>query len=233
MKGSPPLLMPARSFFFVLVDVFKCPSSDWFTLNQLGGNGLPGQITEYQRLGDLYRDLSDSELLGLMQDRQSLTEIAQDVLRAEVSARRLEIPAKSSSVKAPEEQMEPLFPFPGSFAALSSEDCVWEFANEEDAKAAGAMISAAGVYYDLLLPGSRRFDMRAPRLAVLPEDVERAREILSQPIPEEFRQQASTPEDFVTPACPQCRAADPLLETIEPGNTWHCEACGHVWEETN
>jgi hypothetical protein len=48
------------------------------------------------------------------------------------------------------------------------------------------MLGAAGIDYDVILPSSERLDMGASRVAVLPADVARARQILSQPIPESF-----------------------------------------------
>jgi len=106
---------------------------------------------------------------------------------------------------------------------------VWEFAEAEDAQAAGEMLRAAGIEYDMILPRIDTLDMGAPRLAVMPDDVERARQLLSQPIPEEFRTLVRTQDKFVVPTCSKCGAPDPLLESIEPTNKWKCEVCSHTW----
>jgi hypothetical protein len=45
---------------------------------------------EWQRLFDLYHAMSDDDLLDLTAAPEELTEIARDVLRGELSSRRLE-----------------------------------------------------------------------------------------------------------------------------------------------
>jgi hypothetical protein len=109
---------------------------------------------------------------------------------------------------------------------------VWRFPKNEDAQAAGEMLSAAGITYDIILPSSERLDLGEPRVAILPADVARAGQILSQPIPEEFRILVRTRDQFSPPICPNWRSEDPLLESIEPANKWLCEVCGHAWVET-
>ena len=37
--------------------------------------------------------------------------------------------------------------------------------------------------------------------------------------------------EFEAPKCPKCGAEDPVLESVEPTNTWLCEACGKRWTE--
>ena len=34
------------------------------------------------------------------------------------------------------------------------------------------------------------------------------------------------------PACPKCGAPDPLLESVEPVNTWSCEICNATWTDS-
>jgi hypothetical protein len=41
-----------------------------------------------------------------------------------------------------------------------------------------------------------------------------------------------TPPEFEPPRCPQCGAEDPVLEGVDPFNTWLCEACGKQWTES-
>jgi hypothetical protein len=56
---------------------------------------------------------------------------------------------------------------------------MWELPESEDAQAAGEMLGAAWIDYDIILPSSERLDMGAPRVAVLSADVARVRKILS------------------------------------------------------
>jgi ribosomal protein L37AE/L43A len=37
--------------------------------------------------------------------------------------------------------------------------------------------------------------------------------------------------DFEPPVCPKCGAEDPLLESVDPLNTWLCEICGEQWTD--
>jgi hypothetical protein len=190
---------------------------------------LISDAKEHQRLTDLYGTYSDSELLSLFSQSEDLTETAQEVLRSEISSRRLDRPQPDArTMEAP--------PFSNTdqvnrFALLSSGDCLWEFAESEDAQAAGEMLAEAGINFDLILPNAGDLDMGAPRLAVLPADAARAGQILSKPIPEEFRILVRTRDQYVLPKCPKCRSEDPLLESIDPANQWSCEVCGHTWTE--
>jgi len=75
-------------------------------------------------------------------------------------------------------------------------------------------------------------DVRGPRVIVAADQLDEARAILAQPIPQDVIDQSRVKvEDFVPPACPKCCAPDPLLESIEPTNTWLCENCGARWSD--
>ena len=189
-----------------------------------------GDAAELQRLTRLYGDLSDDEVLNLSTEIGGLTEPAQDALRSELAARRLGPIRRSDASQDLEGESD--VDLLGRFAQLSAPECVWEFADQEDAQAAAMMLAEADIIYDLMLPTLEKLDMRPPRLAVLPADAGRAREILSKPIPEEVREFVRAPDKFVPPTCPQCRSEDPLLEAFDPENKWLCEVCGHVWTET-
>lgn len=189
-----------------------------------------GDAEQYERLTRLYGEFGDNELLALGRDMGDLTEIAQEVLRAELSRRRLAIP--SAPVDGASHSESPANPL-DRLAYLAPQDCIWEFAETEDALAAGEALRAAGIECDVILPSAERFEMGAPRLAVAPEDVARAQPILSRPIAEEFRILVRTRDQFVVPSCPGCGAPDPLLESIEPTNQWRCEVCDKVWLEND
>jgi len=187
---------------------------------------VKSEAEEYQRLTVLYRGMEDSELLTLSNEIDDLTPIAQQVLQTEISIRHLTTSAKTEA-HIGDSNFDPSLP--GSFAYLSSKHCVWEFPEIEDAQAAAEMLAAAGIKHDLVLPRLDTLDSGAPRLAVMPDDVERARRVLSQPIPEEFRIFVRTRDQFVTPTCSKCGSSEPLLESIEPTNKWRCEVCSNVW----
>jgi len=89
----------------------------------------------------------------------------------------------------------------------------------------------------------RGASFRTPSLAseeihmlVAADQLDDARAILAKPIPQDVIDQVraeskNASEDFVSPTCPKCRAADPLLESIDPSNTWLCENCGARWSD--
>jgi hypothetical protein len=80
--------------------------------------------------------------------------------------------------------------------------------------------------YSQLLQGT-------PRILVPADRLEEARAIVTQPIPKEIVEQSrmQLPE-FEAPTCPKCGAGDPVLEGVDPVNSWLCEACGHEWAES-
>jgi hypothetical protein len=71
-----------------------------------------------------------------------------------------------------------------------------------------------------------------PRVAVAADQLEQARIIAAKPIPQEIIDDSKIEEpDYVVPKCPKCGAEDPILEAVEPSNTWRCEQCDAQWTE--
>ena len=69
-------------------------------------------------------------------------------------------------------------------------------------------------------------------MLVAADQLEQARAIAAQPIPQEIIEESKTEvPEFELPVCPKCGAADPVLEGVDPVNTWRCEACGYEWTE--
>lgn len=81
-------------------------------------------------------------------------------------------------------------------------------------------------------------NMSYARVVVAADQLDEAREIAARPIPKETvegsRSEESNTEvpEFEAPVCPKCGAADPVLEGVDPFNTWRCEACGNEWTES-
>ena len=185
-----------------------------------------GDAEQYSELARLYADYGDEELIALGRQAGDLTEIAQEALKGELTRRSLTVSPAVKAAPGDSSEEDALSPSQG-FGWLAPEGCVKEFAESEDALAAGEMLRAEGIECEVMLP--RDLDMRAPRVAVAPADAERAATSLSEPIPEEFRILVRTRDQFVVPTCPGCGATDPLLEEIEPTNKWRCEVCDRVW----
>ncbi len=76
------------------------------------------------------------------------------------------------------------------------------------------------------------FDVRRPQVIVAADQLEEARAVIAKPIPLDVIDQSRVKvEDFEPPTCAKCGAEDPLLESVEPTNTWRCENCGARWSE--
>jgi len=77
-------------------------------------------------------------------------------------------------------------------------------------------------------------DLTGPRVLVAADQLDEARAILARPIPQDIIDQSKVKDEgFVAPRCPKCGASDPLLESVEPTNTWLCEDCGARWTEAS
>jgi len=89
----------------------------------------------------------------------------------------------------------------------------------------------AGIESWIEQPG-RGWVIGGPRVVVAADQLEQARAVVAQPIPQDIVDQSKmeVPE-FVPPKCPVCGAEDPVLEGAEPANSWLCEACGKQWTE--
>jgi ribosomal protein L37AE/L43A len=96
------------------------------------------------------------------------------------------------------------------------------------------VLKRAGIESWIEQPGSRySMDIGSPRILVAADQLEEARAIAARPIPQDIVDQSKieVPE-FVPPKCPKCGAGDPVLEGVDPTNSWRCEACGRQWTES-
>jgi hypothetical protein len=82
--------------------------------------------------------------------------------------------------------------------------------------------------------GSRyaSFSLASPRVLVAADQLDQARAIAAQPIPRQIVEDAQTViPDYQPPTCPKCGAPDPILEGVDPTNSWQCEQCGQRWSD--
>jgi ribosomal protein L37AE/L43A len=71
------------------------------------------------------------------------------------------------------------------------------------------------------------------QVQVAADELEAARAVASQPIPQDIIEESETEiPEYKVPKCPKCGAEDPILEAVEPSNTWRCEQCDAQWTET-
>ncbi len=79
---------------------------------------------------------------------------------------------------------------------------------------------------------SRRYGLTYSRILVAADELDHARAIVANPIPQDIIDEShqSVPE-FEPPRCPGCGAEDPVLESAEPVNAWKCDSCGREWTD--
>lgn len=216
-------------------------------------------LMDWQRLTDLYRKMYDDELLNLAADAADLTETAQQALRQEMRSRGLGEPQDASTPrKIPEPMRERRAALLGSLVDApklvsdtpeieEENDGLHEFTWKtplcecEDAETAWQIhevLRRAGI--ESWTEGTEgsyspysQLDQRSHRVLVAADRVDVAQEIIARPIPQEIVEQSKmqAPE-FEPPVCPKCGAGDPVLEGVDPFNSWKCEACGTEWTES-
>jgi hypothetical protein len=199
----------------------------------------------------------DDELFELAADSADLTEQVRQVLGDEIRKRGLEDPRTVSQAR--KEANLPAAPqrdsdvntsdvdLLGSGAAVQDGDVPREYTwktvlceceDREEAWQICEVLRQAGIESWIEGPGGSyspysQLDQRSPRILVAADRFDEAREIAAWPIPKEIVEQSKmqSPE-FETPVCPNCGAGDPVLEGVDPFNTWKCEACGNEWTES-
>lgn len=188
---------------------------------------------EWQRLSALYRDMGNTELRELAAGLGDLTEMAQQVLRDELRKRGL--PESPPSISATEwDSTED----PSQLADTDEDDPKHEFTWKtalcecDTSKEAWQLVLAlrqAGIDSWVERPQAAS---AYPRVTVAADQLERAREVASRPIPQEIIDDLSDEAPiYELPSCPKCGAEEPTLESVDPSNSWHCESCGKDWTD--
>ncbi len=201
-------------------------------------------IEEWQRLTEQYRQMSDEELRELSADFANLTETAQQVLRSEMQKRGLDDPL--SPAASPNSADQPWTPDLNSSGdpdenqnADLPHEYTWKTAlcecdDQEQASQIYEVLRRAGIESWIEQPGSSRYslDTGNPCVLVAADQLNQARQIAAQPIPQDIIDQSKiVAPEFEPPVCPQCGDKDPVLESVDPVNSWLCEACGKQWTD--
>jgi hypothetical protein len=97
-------------------------------------------------------------------------------------------------------------------------------------------LKQAGIESWIEAPGSgsryASFGLASPRVLVAADQLDQAHAIAAQPIPRQIVEDAQTEiPDYQPPTCPKCGAPDPILEGVDPVNSWRCEQCGQRWQD--
>jgi ribosomal protein L37AE/L43A len=205
-------------------------------------------IADWQSLTKLYSEMGDGELLALDAEIADLTELARQVLRDEMSKRRLERPSAAKAAKGPSERVAASWP-DRSADAPAGEDESWqsdqpreyswktplcECESGEIAWQLQQALREAGI--ENWIDGPRHanvLEMSHAQILVAADQLEEAQEIAARPIPQAIVEQSRMEvPDYEPPLCPACGAEDPVLESADPANAWLCEACGKQWTES-
>ncbi len=226
-------------------------------------------VTEWQRLTEHYRRMSDEELRELALDIADLTDTAQQVLRSEMSSRGLkdtQAAGNASRFSSLSQSTKPDSVFTASHARSADADPAYadaegaasresirrlplcECGDWKQAWQVCAMLKEEAIeswiqdsradpedsllYSPEMGPPSGLFTPRAFRVLVAADRLAEAREVAARPIPREIAEasEMNVPE-FTAPKCPACGAEDPVLEGVDPANTWCCEQCGREWAD--
>ena len=211
---------------------------------------MSASYEEWRRLSEHYQQMLDGELLQLANDYSDLTEVAQQVLREEMLKRGLGDPLDPKTLQ----QTPGHFQFDRGVELNGAEESIpedeegtptheytWktplcECETAEQANQIGEVLHRAGI--DCWINDSpRRFvptrmDLTNIRIQVAADQLEEARRIIAQPIPQDIIEdsQIEVPE-FAVPKCPGCGDSDPTLLEADPGNRWACEVCGKEWTD--
>ncbi|MGD0830926.1 MAG: hypothetical protein ABR907_08290 [Terracidiphilus sp.] len=180
-------------------------------------------------------------------DKDSLTEMAQQVLRDEMKKRGLDGPPAAR--QAPDNAPRIAASQPGTgvdFLTVNGEsesaslprEYTWktllcECEEVEEAWQLREMLKLAGI--ESWIEGVRYFEgsyIGTAQVKVAADQLDEAREVAARPVPQAIVEQCKIVDDeFDLPVCPTCGAEDPVLESADPVNAWLCEACGKQWKD--
>jgi hypothetical protein len=205
---------------------------------------------QWRRLTEHYAQMLDGELLRLAGQYSDLTEVARQALREEMLKRGLGDPLKPEELK----QRPGRFRFERGIELAGEDDSAsdaedggpqyeytWktelcECENSEQANQIGEVLERAGIEC-WINDSTRRFASRAldltnVRIMVAADQLEEARKIIAQPIPQDVIEDSKAEiPSYVAPKCPGCGDPDPTLLEDEQMNRWGCEVCGREWTE--
>lgn len=204
-------------------------------------------MEEWRRLTTLYSEMGDVEIRELAGQINDLTPNAQQVLRDELKKRGIVEGTSTPARPAPRNPEARVSWEPASytyqFSKLPDEndgphEYTWKtelgiLNSPEEAWQLGEALRRAGIDSWIQGPSSRA-GLDGSRVLVAADQIEQARAVAAQPIPQDIIDQSRETGEalsYENPVCPRCRAADPTLESVEPSNNWLCESCGYTWSD--
>lgn len=196
---------------------------------------------ERQRLAALYASMQELELAEIAADPQSLTGVAVETLRAEMSRRGMEpIPKAAIQPATNPSESEPLKP-----------TMIRRYRDLPEASIAKTILDSAGIESFLVDDNMVRLDwfysnlIGGIKIFVRKEDAETANKLLDQDVPEKFDVEGSG--EYLQPRCPRCQSFDISYDGLNRPITyaalfvslpipitddgWKCHSCGHTWQD--
>ncbi len=213
-------------------------------------------MEEWRRLTTLYSEMGDIEIRDLLDQINDLTPNAQQILRDELKKRGIDerspsvppFPSMSSQHVRDRRTISHFVPASAEVASSEQEDeedddgsreYTWktllcECQDLAEARAVATMLMGAGIESWIERPQQYYVDPGSPSVKVAADQLEHAKAMLAQPIPQELieeQRELEAAPAYEIPTCPKCKAEDPTLESVEPTNNWLCESCGYTWSD--
>jgi hypothetical protein len=193
---------------------------------------------ERQRLAQVYANLTNEELADLAVTGDTLTDIARETLRAEISSRKLDL------------QVSDPPPTP-DHSKKSDLVVIHQFRDLPEALIAKGGLESAGIESFLEDDNLVRLDwfvsnlIGGVKLLVKKEDADGALEILEQGVPETI--DLDELGEYKQPSCPKCHSLDVIFGQLDKpvaylstallnvpvvvhSHRWKCNSCRHEWE---
>lgn len=214
---------------------------------------------ERTRLVEFYSQQMDGELEKVAAQAYDLTDIARESLKAEMARRGLTAALAEHAPVSPtrpslpgDPPPEPSRSEPLAEGELEPHDMVTirKFRDLPEALFAKGSLESAGIECSLLDDNMVRLDwfisnlLGGVKLQVRFEDAEAAKQILEQPIPENF--DVPGIGEYEQPRCPKCQSLDVNFREIAPAaylstfvsvpipfhrRAWRCHFCDSEWED--
>ena len=211
--------------------------------------------TQWTELSERYRSLADDELESLAAEAYDLTDIAREVLQAEITSRHLNVKLNTTAPERDEEREEqdavadnPEFD-PANFTLVEVHRC-WDAAEAHIAKDIldnSRIPSWFGPDNLERVDDYRGSYERGVLLRVCEEDRQRAMAAFAQHWPkDESTVKAEMPsqseeEQATQLVCPKCHSPEIVFESLDKDSpdaddlyakyNWHCDACGNDWQD--
>jgi DNA-directed RNA polymerase subunit M/transcription elongation factor TFIIS len=191
--------------------------------------------------------MSAGELLSLARNPAALTEAAQQVLKAELSSRRLELPPPEESAPSPPEpEPDPDSPYAEDRELVELRK-VWSLS---DALQLQWLLDRASIPFYLGEEKVTGVDKLTSNFSsgvsvkVMRVGYPWAWQAVRDYEPADEPPEEEQPEDWeeIPVSCPKCRSADVVFERLssgpqkkkedpDPNFEWTCDACGYQWED--